>query len=51
MKKNYKTLLNVTDAKLPQPELIEKLLAYSKFWSELAFSEFVESNLKKSKVN
>lgn len=51
MKKNYKTLLKVKDAKLPQPELIEKLLTYSKFWSQLAFNEFMESKLKTSKVN
>ncbi|MBB1150510.1 MULTISPECIES: hypothetical protein [unclassified Myroides] len=51
MKKNYKTLLTVTEAKVPKPELIEKLLTYSKFWSQLAFSEFVETNLKTAKVN
>ncbi|WP_410879289.1 hypothetical protein [Myroides sp. DW712] len=51
MKENYKTLLKGQDAKLPQPELIEKLLAYSKYWSQLAFSEFVETKLKPSEVN
>ncbi|MBB1138202.1 hypothetical protein [Myroides sp. WP-1] len=51
MKKNYKTLLKAKDMKLPQPELVEKLLTYSKFWSQLALSDFMETKLKASKVN
>ena len=51
MKKNYKTLLKAKDMKLPQPELVEKLLVYSKFWSHLALSDFMDTKLKASKAN
>ncbi|MGG5506868.1 MULTISPECIES: hypothetical protein [unclassified Myroides] len=51
MKKNYKTLLKARDVMLPQPELVEKLLTYSKFWSHLALSDFMDAKLDVSKIN
>ncbi|WP_199268607.1 hypothetical protein [Myroides fluvii] len=51
MEKKYKTLLKTKEAKLPKTELIEKILTYSKFWSHLALSDFMEPSLKTSKAN
>ncbi|WP_197429596.1 hypothetical protein [Myroides odoratus] len=51
MEKNYKSLLKAKEAKLPKTEIIEKLLTYSKFWSHLALSDFMEPNLTTSKAN
>lgn len=51
MEKNYKNLLKEKEVKGPKTEIIERLLNYSKFWSHLALSDFMEPSLKTSKAN
>lgn len=45
------TLLTAKETQLPKSEIIEKLMTYSKLWSQLALSDFMEKKLQTSKLN